>query len=39
LETPVYLEVSRLPSPNTRGCADVKGVRDVSNFVLHDASR
>jgi hypothetical protein len=31
LETPVYLEVNRLPSPNTRRCADVKGIGGVSN--------
>ena len=27
------------PSPNAHRCADAKGSRDVSNFVLYDVSR
>jgi hypothetical protein len=39
LETPDYIEINRIPSPNTHGCAGVRGVRDVSRFVLHDVSK
>jgi len=39
LETPVYLDVNRLPSPTAHECADAKGISDVSNFVLHGVSR
>jgi hypothetical protein len=38
-ETPAYPWVNQFPSPNTHGRAGVRGVRDVSSFVLHGISK